>query len=88
IALSAVVGGGWVIALAHPLFLGVGLDLPGVLALPGLLALMLIRPLSPERGLIRPWLMAALAVLALGAAVSFTARIAEPAAVPAASDGA
>ncbi|MBU1385066.1 MAG: M20/M25/M40 family metallo-hydrolase [Alphaproteobacteria bacterium] len=85
IAVGAVLGGGWLVALAHPVFLGIGLDLPGVLALLGLLSLMLVRPLSPERGLVRPWLMAALAVLALGAAVSFSARIAEPASAPEAS---
>ena len=45
----------------------------------GLLMLMLIRPLSPERAVVRPWLMAALAVLALAGAVSGWARIAEPA---------
>ena len=82
IAVGAVLGGGWLVALAHPVFLGIGLDLPGVLALLGLLSLMLVRPLSPERGLVRPWLVAALAVLALGAAVSFSARIAEPASAP------
>ncbi|MFN3930192.1 MAG: M20/M25/M40 family metallo-hydrolase [Brevundimonas sp.] len=82
IAIGVVLGGGWLVALSHPVFLGIGLDLPGVLAVLGLLVLMLVRPLSPERGLVRPWLMAALAVLALGAAVSFTALIAEPAAGP------
>ncbi|HZW15105.1 MAG TPA: M20/M25/M40 family metallo-hydrolase [Brevundimonas sp.] len=79
VAAVAVAGGGWLVGMAHPLFLGIGLDLPGVLALIGLLALMLVRPLSPERGAVRPWLMAALAVLALGGALSFAARIAEPA---------
>ena len=79
VAIAAVVGGGWLVGLAHPVFLGIGLDLPGVLALIGLLVLMLVRPLSPERGAIRPWLMAALAVLVLGGALSFAARIAEPA---------
>lgn len=79
IALVAVLGGGWLVALSHPVFLGIGLDLPGVLAVLGLLLLMFIRPLSPERGLVRPWLMAALAVLALGAAVSLGASWAEPA---------
>ncbi len=82
IAVAAVPGGGWLIAMAHPVFLGIGLDLPGVLAVMGLLVLMLVRPLSPGRGVVRPWLMAALAVLALGAAASLTARIAEPAAAP------
>jgi hypothetical protein len=54
------------------------MDLPGVLVLMGLLVLMLARPLSPERGAVRPWLMAALAVLVLGGALSGWARIALP----------
>ncbi len=78
IAVAAAVGGAWLVGLSHPVFLGIGMDLPGVLVLLGLLGLMLVRPLSPERGAVRPWLMAALAVLALGAAVSGWARIAAP----------
>ncbi len=78
VAVAAAVGGAWLIGLSHPVFLGIGMDMPGVLALLGLLGLMLIRPLSPERGAVRPWLMAALAVLVLGAAVSGWARIANP----------
>lgn len=78
IALAATVGGAWLVGLAHPVFLGIGMDLPGVLVLLGLLGLMLVRPLSPERGAVRPWLMAALAVLVLGAAVSGWARIDAP----------
>ena len=79
IAAAAAVGGAWLIGLSHPVFLGIGMDLPGVLVLMGLLVLMLVRPLSPERGAVRPWLMAALAVLVLGGALSFAARFAEPA---------
>ncbi|MBI2262838.1 MAG: M20/M25/M40 family metallo-hydrolase [Caulobacterales bacterium] len=79
VAIVAAIGGGWLVALSHPVFLGIGLDLPGVLALIGLLTLMLVRPLSPGRAAVRPWLMAALAVLALGGALSFAARSAEPA---------
>ncbi|HYC74483.1 M20/M25/M40 family metallo-hydrolase [Brevundimonas sp.] len=78
ISVTATLGGGWLIGLSHPVFLGIGLDLPGVLVLVGLLVLMLVRPLSPERGAVRPWLMAALAVLVLGAAVSGWARMAQP----------
>lgn len=84
IALGVVLGGGWLVGLSHPVFLGVGMDLPGVLAVMGLLVLMLARPLSPERGAVRPWLMAALAVLVLGGAISGWARIAEPVPPPAA----
>ena len=78
IAVAATVGGAWLIGLSHPVFLGIGMDMPGVLVLLGLLALMLIRPLSPQQGAVRPWLMAALAVLVLGAALSGSARIANP----------
>lgn len=88
LAAAAAVGGAWLIGLAHPVFLGIGMDMPGVLVLLGLLGLMLVRPLSPERGAVRPWLMAALAVLVLGAAMSGWARIASPMpAEPPAADG-
>lgn len=78
VAVVVALGGGWLIGLSHPVFLGIGMDLPGVLVLMGLLVLMLARPLSPERGMVRPWLMAALAVLALGAGLSAWAQVAEP----------
>ena len=78
VAVAVVLGGGWLIGLSHPVFLGIGMDLPGVLVLMGLLVLMLARPLSPERGMVRPWLMAALAVLVLGAALSGWAQVARP----------
>lgn len=88
IAVAAAVGGAWLVGLSHPVFLGIGMDMPGVLALLGLLGLMLVRPLAPERGAVRPWLMAALAVLALGAAVSGWARVATPMpAEPSAAEG-
>lgn len=89
VAVAVAVGGGWLVGLSHPVFLGIGMDLPGVLAPMGMLMLMLARPLAPERAVVRPWLMAALAVLALGAAVSGWARVAEPMPASAAlSDGA
>lgn len=87
VALAAVIGGAWLIGMAHPIFLGIGLDLPGALVVIGLLVMSLVRPLSPERGAVRPWLMAALAVLVLGGALSLAARTAEPMAPPAASHG-
>lgn len=83
-AVAVGLGGGWLVGLSHPVFLGIGMDQPGVLALMGLLILMLARPLSPERGVVRPWLMAALAVLLLGAALSGWARVAEPVQPPSA----
>jgi hypothetical protein len=65
-AIAAVLGGGWILAQAHGVFLGVGMDLPGVLVLLGLLVLMLVRPLSPEQGLTRPLLIAAASALLIG----------------------
>ncbi len=78
IAGAAVLGGGWIAGLSHTVFLGIGMDLPGVLVLMGLLVLMFIRPLSPEQATARVLLMAALAVLLVGGGLSFTARSAEP----------
>ena len=86
IAVAAVLGGGWIAGLSHTVFLGIGMDLPGVLALMGLLVLMFVRPLSPERATARALLMAALAVLLIGGGLSFAARTAEPMTRPAASD--
>ncbi|HWQ87977.1 M20/M25/M40 family metallo-hydrolase [Brevundimonas sp.] len=83
IAIAAVLGAGWIAGLAHTVFLGIGMDLPGVLVLLGLLVLMFVRPLSPERAAARPLLMAALAILLLGAALSGAARVAEPEPAPA-----
>lgn len=77
-AVAAVLGSGWVMGLSHTVFLGIGMDLPGVLAVLGLLVLMLVRPLSPERGLSRPLLIAAAAALILAGGLSVTARITEP----------
>lgn len=86
VAIAAVLGGGWLAALTHSVFLGVGMDLPAVVVLMGLLVLMLVRPLSPERALVRPLLMAGLAVLLVGGGLSLAARFIEP--VPAAADAA
>lgn len=86
IAVAAVLAGGWIAGLSHTVFLGIGMDLPGVLVLMGLLVLMFIRPLSPERATARPLLMAALAVLLVGGGLSFTARTAEPMAGATAAD--
>ncbi|WP_332676349.1 M20/M25/M40 family metallo-hydrolase [Brevundimonas sp.] len=82
VAVAAVLGAGWIAGLAHTTFLGIGMDLPGVLVLLGLLVLMFVRPLSPERTTARPLLMAAMAILLLGAALSGAARFAEPEPAP------
>jgi hypothetical protein len=77
-AFAAVPGGGWIMAQAHGVFLGVGMDLPGVLVLLGLLVLMLVRPLSPGQGLARPLLIAAAAALLIGGGLSVAAKVMEP----------
>ena len=78
LGLIAVLGAGtagWALAMAHPVFLGIGMDLPGVLAMLGLLALMAMRPLGrPSRALA---VAAALALLA-GAGLSAAAPFREP----------
>ncbi|HRJ63986.1 MAG TPA: peptidase M20, partial [Brevundimonas sp.] len=78
VAVAAVLGGGWIMAQAHGVFLGVGMDMPGVLVLLGLLVLMLVRPLSTEQGLSRPLLIAAAAALILGTGLSVAAQVLEP----------
>ncbi len=71
--------GGWLFALGHWTFLGVGMDLPGVLALIALMAAMLARPLAPtsRRGLEILAVLAAVALIA-GAGLALGARIIEP----------
>ncbi len=83
-AVATVVGGAWLVTLSHPVFLGIGMDLPGVLMLLGLLILMLVRPLVPaDRS--RALALAAAACLVVACAASIGARLAEPAAAPASS---
>lgn len=77
-AVALALGGDWLMGLSHTVFLGIGMDLPGVLALLGLLILMFARPFNPERSAARPLLIAAAAVLVVGAGLSAAARVAEP----------
>jgi hypothetical protein len=76
-AVVTVIGGGWIVSLAHPIFLGIGMDLPGVLAPLGLLILMFIRPLAPPQ-VARALAGCAAACLIFACGVSMTARFAEP----------
>jgi len=79
--LATVLGGAWILTLAHPVFLGVGMDIPGVLALMALLVLLFARPLAPEHA--RATLAAgAAACLILACGLSLTARYAEPMPAP------
>lgn len=86
-AVALALGGGWLFGLVHPVFLGIGMDLPGVVAALGLMCLMLARPLADPSGPGRRVLMIAAAVaLALGVAASAGGRLAEPASPPDATD--
>ena len=78
-AIATAVGSAWLVSLSHPVFLGIGMDLPGVLMLMGLLILMLVRPLAPA-GLSRALAVAAATCLIVACGLSIGARFAEPAA--------
>lgn len=77
LTLAAVIGAGWALYLAHPVFLGIGMDLPGAVAVLGLMAVMLLRPLAPE-DLSKPLALAALIALLLACGVSGAAQVTEP----------
>lgn len=78
VVVTAVLGG-WLLTWGHGAFLGVGMDLPGVLALIALMIAMLARPLAPvsRRGLEVLAVLAAVALIA-GAGLALGARIIEP----------
>lgn len=44
--LATAAGGGWIVYMAHPVFLGIGMDLPGVFAPLALLILIFVYPLG------------------------------------------
>lgn len=76
-AAPAAVAGGWLMAMGHAVFLGVGADMPGVLALLALPVLALIRPLAPgpaDLGIMRALRAAAPALLGLALLLSAAAR--------------
>ncbi|CAN5147340.1 hypothetical protein BH09PSE1_BH09PSE1_21370 [soil metagenome] len=80
-AVVTALGGAWIVSLAHPVFLGIGMDLPGVLAPLALLILMFARPLAPAP-VARAMAGAAAACLILACGFALTARYAEPMAPP------
>lgn len=83
-ALAAVVFlpvAGWLLYQAHPTFLGVGMDLPGVAAVFMLLIGLGVRAFAPPAPS-RPLMVAAALCLALGLGLSGGARLAEPAPPP------
>jgi hypothetical protein len=75
--LATTLGGAWVVSLAHPVFLGIGMDLPAALAPLGLLILMFAYPLAP-RSQAKRLAVAAAACLVLACGLSLTGRIMEP----------
>lgn len=81
-AIATALGGAWIVSLAHPVFLGIGMDLPGVLAPLAVLILMFARPLAPGP-VARAMAGAAAACLILACGVALTARYAEPMPPPA-----
>ncbi|MGV9007661.1 MAG: M20/M25/M40 family metallo-hydrolase [Brevundimonas sp.] len=81
VGIAAVIGGAWLFGVGHAVFLGVGMDLPGALALIGLLTLMLVRPLAPGDRAGRAVLIASAACLVLACGLAVSARIVEPAPV-------
>lgn len=81
-AVATVLGGAWLAGFGHGAFLGIGMDLPGVLAVIGLLVLTLARPLAPPVGARRGFAAAAAVCLVLACGVSVAARWAEPAPAP------
>lgn len=83
-AVVGAIGGGWIVCLAHPVFLGVGMDIPAVLAPLGLLILMFVRPLAPPQ-VARALAGCSAAALIFACGMSLAARYAEPMQTPAAS---
>ncbi len=79
--IATVIGGAWILTLSHQVFLGVGMDMPGLLALMTVLGLLFLAPLAPRaKGTLAA---AAAACLILACGLSLTARYAEPALSPA-----
>lgn len=72
--LATAVGGGWVVYMAHPVFLGIGMDLPGVFALLALLVLILAYPLGRSEQTRQVLAIAACLTLLLGASVNLASR--------------
>lgn len=83
-AVATLLIGGWLLAQAHGVFLGIGMSLPGVLGLFGLLVAMLARPLAPVQPLgARSLAVVAAIALLLGGGLSLAAQSAQPQTAPA-----
>lgn len=81
---ATVLVGAWLLAMAHPVFLGIGMDLPGILALIALLWLSLAAPLalmtpdSPGAGPWRGLAVAGLVLIVAATSVSASAPMVLP----------
>ena len=78
-AVTTVLGGAWLAGIGHFVFLGVGMDLPGALALIALLVLLFARPLGPETRTARLMLFAAAACMIAGVGLNVSAQLLAPA---------
>ena len=78
-AVATVLAGAWLAGIGHFVFLGVGMDLPGALALVALLVLLFARPLAPETRAARLVLFVAAACLIAGVGLNVSAQLLAPA---------
>ncbi len=76
---AVVLGGAWLLAVGHFVFLGVGMDMPGALALIALLVLLFARPLAPGTRATRLVLFAVAACLIAGVGLNLSALVLAPA---------
>ena len=75
-ALATAVVGGWLLMQGHGVFLGVGMDLPGVLGVIALLIVLQARPLSPTaHGGVRGLGLSAAGLIIAGLAIGLGARV-------------
>ncbi len=79
VAVATVLGGAWLAGIGHFVFLGVGMDMPGALALIALLVLLFARPLAPGAKAARLLLLAAAACLIAGVGLNVSAQLLAPA---------
>lgn len=77
-AVATVLGGAWLLGIGHFVFLGVGMDMPGALALIALLALLFARSLAPGAKMTRLMLFAAAACLIAGVGLNISAQLLAP----------
>jgi hypothetical protein len=79
LATALAIGAAQTLALAHLAFLGVGADLPAVVAAPAVVVLMLVWPLAADMPSRRVAVTASLALLALAGGLALSVRLDAPA---------